>query len=79
MLSRRDVAKNRLEGRKVGRSIYLSQQIRQHELQLIIQNKDQYQARIKTLLSNLPEYPSDKYSGRGIVICAGGPRYFTCA
>jgi hypothetical protein len=24
-------------------------------------------------------YPSDRFEGRGIVICAGGPRYFTCA
>jgi hypothetical protein len=24
-------------------------------------------------------YPSDRFEGRGIVICAGGTRYFTCA
>jgi hypothetical protein len=24
-------------------------------------------------------YPDEKFNGRGIVICAGGPRYFTCA
>jgi hypothetical protein len=24
-------------------------------------------------------YPEDRFHGRGIVICAGGPRYFTCA
>jgi hypothetical protein len=24
-------------------------------------------------------YPEDRFEGRGIVICAGGPRYFTCA
>jgi hypothetical protein len=24
-------------------------------------------------------YPADRYAGRGVVICAGGPRYFTCA
>ncbi|MBX9775208.1 MAG: alpha-1,3-mannosyltransferase family protein [Xanthobacteraceae bacterium] len=24
-------------------------------------------------------YPADRFAGRGIVVCAGGPRYFTCA
>ena len=24
-------------------------------------------------------YPPDRFDGRGIVICAGGPRYFVCA
>jgi hypothetical protein len=24
-------------------------------------------------------YPADRFQGRGIVTCAGGPRYFTCA
>jgi FkbM family methyltransferase len=35
------------------------------------------------LLNNFAElphdYPADKFSGRGIVICAGGEKYFTCA
>ena len=26
-----------------------------------------------------PQYPAGRFEGRGIVICAGGPRYFTCA
>ncbi|MDE8349638.1 MAG: hypothetical protein POG74_09175 [Acidocella sp.] len=26
-----------------------------------------------------PTYPAGRFAGRGIVICAGGPRYFTCA
>ncbi|MDR3520858.1 MAG: hypothetical protein P4L54_04490 [Acidocella sp.] len=26
-----------------------------------------------------PVYPAGRFAGRGIVICAGGPRYFTCA
>ncbi len=26
-----------------------------------------------------PAYPVGRFAGRGIVICAGGPRYFTCA
>jgi len=30
-------------------------------------------------LANPPSYPEQKFAGRGIVICAGGPRYFTCA
>jgi hypothetical protein len=30
-------------------------------------------------LANPPVYPAQRFAGRGIVICAGGPRYFTCA
>jgi hypothetical protein len=30
-------------------------------------------------IAGCPPYPADRYSGRGIVIPAGGPRYFTCA
>ncbi len=30
-------------------------------------------------VDNIPEYPKDSYSGKGVVICGGGPRYFTCA
>jgi hypothetical protein len=30
-------------------------------------------------LANPPTYPEGRFEGRGIVICAGGPRYFTCA
>jgi hypothetical protein len=30
-------------------------------------------------LGRAGSYPSDRFQGRGIVICAGGPRYFTCA
>ena len=26
-----------------------------------------------------PSYPADRFEGRGIVICAGGARFFTCA
>lgn len=26
-----------------------------------------------------PRYPVGRFDGRGIVTCAGGPRYFTCA
>jgi hypothetical protein len=28
---------------------------------------------------NPPDYPAGRFDGRGIVVCAGGPRYFTCA
>jgi hypothetical protein len=28
---------------------------------------------------NSPAFPRDRFDGRGIVICAGGQRYFTCA
>src|SRR5262245_48133431 len=30
-------------------------------------------------LRNPPLPPEDRFAGRGIVICAGGQRYFTCA
>lgn len=30
-------------------------------------------------LDNPPAYPKDRFDGRGIVTCAGGQRYFTCA
>lgn len=30
-------------------------------------------------IETIPPYPADRFSGRGIVICAGGPRYLTCA
>lgn len=30
-------------------------------------------------LRNPPSFPDDRFAGRGIVICAGGQRYFTCA
>jgi hypothetical protein len=30
-------------------------------------------------LASSPSYPTDRFEGRGIVICAGGQRYFTCA
>jgi hypothetical protein len=30
-------------------------------------------------LGNPPSFPEGRFAGRGIVICAGGQRYFTCA
>ncbi len=36
-------------------------------------------ASIAQALENPPPYPPERFDGRGIVICAGGPRYFTCA
>jgi Mannosyltransferase putative len=30
-------------------------------------------------LRSPPRYPEGRFEGRGIVICAGGPRYFVCA
>ena len=30
-------------------------------------------------LRNPDPYPHDRFAGRGIVTCAGGRRYFTCA
>src|ERR1700733_9098149 len=34
--------------------------------------------RLNEHLAVPPIYPSGRFSGRGIVTCAGGPRYFTC-
>jgi hypothetical protein len=34
---------------------------------------------VRERLSSPRPYPEDRFNGRGIVICAGGPRYFTCA
>jgi hypothetical protein len=36
-------------------------------------------AAINEWLLNSPLFPDDRFSGRGIVTCAGGQRYFTCA
>ena len=36
-------------------------------------------AAIDDRLGNPPPFPLDRFAGRGIVICAGGQRYFTCA
>ncbi|MEM1353914.1 MAG: hypothetical protein AAGH88_03420 [Planctomycetota bacterium] len=33
---------------------------------------------METAIADLNEYPRSKYSGRGIVICGGGERYFPC-
>lgn len=34
---------------------------------------------IESRRSSPAQYPKDRFEGRGIVICAGGTRYFTCA
>jgi hypothetical protein len=34
---------------------------------------------LQAAVSSIEPYPSDRFGGRGIVICAGGPRFFTCA
>ena len=36
-------------------------------------------AAIEARLRNPPLVPQERFAGRGIVICAGGQRYFTCA
>jgi putative mannosyltransferase len=36
-------------------------------------------AAIDERLGNPPAFPEKRFAGRGIVICAGGQRYFTCA
>lgn len=37
------------------------------------------QARLNAFIAAVPEYPAERFAGRGIVICAGGLRYFTNA
>ncbi len=39
----------------------------------------QYRERLAEARANIPPYPTDRYAGRGIVVCAGGARYFTNA
>ncbi len=36
-------------------------------------------ALIEQAAASLPEYPSDRFAGTGIILCAGGVRYFTNA
>jgi len=38
-----------------------------------------WQSRAEDFLRQMPAYPPDTYRGRGIVISAGGPKYFICA
>lgn len=33
----------------------------------------------REVLRSAPPYPEDRFAGRGIVICGGGRKYFTCA
>lgn len=40
---------------------------------------DKYLQLSKAAIENCPEYPEGKYEGRGVVICGGGLKYFTCA
>ena len=39
----------------------------------------QMQQALRAAVGNIEPYPVDRFNGRGIVICAGGPRMFTCA
>lgn len=39
----------------------------------------QYQQLLRDFLAQVPEYPAGRYAGRGIVMCAGGTKYFTNA
>jgi hypothetical protein len=40
--------------------------------------QDVLRQRLNERLASPPTFPSGRFSGRGIVTCAGGPRYFTC-
>jgi hypothetical protein len=40
---------------------------------------DELRVAIEDRLRHPPRFPDERFAGRGIVVCAGGPRYFTCA
>jgi len=42
-------------------------------------SRDELKARLAAAASADPPFPEDRFAGRGIVICAGGARLFTCA
>ena len=44
-----------------------------------VQAAPYYQRLARDYIAHIPDYPEGKYEDRGIVICAGGPKYFTCA
>lgn len=37
---------------------------------------EQYHQLQDNCIANMPEYPQGQFEGRGVVICAGGPKYF---
>ena len=49
------------------------------EYTAVAQDYLEYRQRLDDIVSNAAQYPTNRFSGRGIVICAGGPRYFTNA
>ncbi len=40
---------------------------------------EQQRAMFEAAVAAVPDYPAERFDGRGIVICAGGARLFTCA
>src|SRR5438132_10385041 len=40
---------------------------------------DEMSAALRAAVETLEPYPDGRFAGRGIVICAGGARMFTCA
>jgi hypothetical protein len=40
---------------------------------------EKYQQLAQEAIQNCPDYPEGKYEGRGVVMCGGGLKYFTCA
>ncbi len=40
---------------------------------------ERYRALAREAIERCPPYPSGRFAGRGIVICGGGRKYFTCA
>ena len=49
------------------------------EYTAVAQDYLEHRQRLKDIVSNPAPHPATSFSGRGIVICAGGPRYFTNA
>lgn len=42
------------------------------------ENFERYQSMADEVIESCPPHPRARYAGRGIVICAGGAKYFTC-
>lgn len=40
---------------------------------------ERYQSLAREAIACCPAYPTDRFAGRGVVICGGGRTYFTCA
>ena len=48
-------------------------------ISLTIEEKSKKEQEWRQYLESIPQYPRNRFYGRGIVICGGGLKYFTCA